>query len=73
MDFVKDHLVRVADTNESGDEGEHCDNEEDNLVRELAFIGGDIGRLCELLFNSSGAEVLLARDVPLAQAVLGGA
>lgn len=75
MNLVKDDLVGVADANESGDEGGDGDEEEGNLVIELATRGGGVGgfgKLVKFLFNRSCGEVLFARYVPLAQAVLWG-
>lgn len=74
VDFVEDHLIGVANANESGDEGENGDNEEDKFVLDLAASRRGLGGLCKLvefLFDSSRAKVLLGRDVPLTQAVLG--
>lgn len=74
MDFIEHHLIGVADADKSGDKGENGNDGEDNLVVELITRGCALCGLCELielLFDSSGSKVFLARDVPLAQAVLG--
>lgn len=74
MDFIEDHLVGVADADESGDEGKNGDDSKDNLVIELVASGLTLGGLCELVelfFDSRLGEVFLARDVSLTQAILG--
>lgn len=55
MDFVEDYLIRMADADESSDEGENGNDGEDNLVVELVVRGCALGGLCELvklLFHS---------------------
>lgn len=74
MHFIKDHLVGVADADKSRDEGENGDYSEDDFIVELIASRFALAGLCELvelLFYGSRTEVFLARDVSLAQAVLG--
>lgn len=73
MHFIEDHLVGVADADESRDEGQNGDYSKNNFIVELIASRFALGGLCELvklLFYSSWAKVFLARDVSLAQAVL---
>lgn len=74
MHFIEDHLVRVADAHKSRDEGENGDYSKDNLIVELIasrFALGGLCKLVKLFFYSSRTEVFLARNISLAQAVLG--
>ena len=74
MNLVKDDLVGVADAPETGDEGQHRDDNKCNLVVALIVdLGLLLGALSEPLnlgFGRRDGRVGLLGDVPLPQGAL---